>query len=274
MTDLRVLTFNIRGAYHRNDGVNAWPERAALNVRIMRQYAPDLIGFQELQVGNLDVYREELPAYHAFLGPRAEFHEPHQFNAIFWNPARLEPRASGGFWLSTTPERFSADWDTNCLRAAAWVRFRCRVSGAEFLHLNTHLDHISALARREGSALILRQLAALAAPDLAAIVTADFNCNPAQPPYRLFQEGGFADTFLVAGQAERPEAATFHGFAGADYALPERENSGRIDWILTRDGAWRIHTSACAIIRDAEPPRFPSDHYPVLARLAFSPAAP
>src|ERR671914_442322 len=45
MCDLRVMTFNIRGAVHR-DGENAWPHRAALNVATIARHAPDLIGFQ------------------------------------------------------------------------------------------------------------------------------------------------------------------------------------------------------------------------------------
>src|SRR5919202_2091973 len=190
MCDLRVMTFNIRGAYHR-DGEKAWPHRAALNVATIERHAPDLIGFQELQRGNEEIYEARLRGYHHELGPRAEFGEPHNYNAIYWRPERLEPVAAGGFWLSETPDQYSASWDTACLRAANWVRFRCREDGAEFLHLNTHLDHVSEPARVEGSKLVLRQLDELAGDRLPVILTADFNCNPESNAYRLYRDGGF-----------------------------------------------------------------------------------
>jgi hypothetical protein len=33
---LRVMSFNVRGASHR-DGINAWPDRAEINVRTIRR---------------------------------------------------------------------------------------------------------------------------------------------------------------------------------------------------------------------------------------------
>jgi hypothetical protein len=42
-----------------------------LNVETVRRQAPDVIGFQELQSGNLDTYEEKLPQYRRVLGPRA-----------------------------------------------------------------------------------------------------------------------------------------------------------------------------------------------------------
>ena len=52
MNDLRVMSFNIRGSRF-SDGDNIWPNRAPLNVETIRAHAPDLIGFQELDLGNL-----------------------------------------------------------------------------------------------------------------------------------------------------------------------------------------------------------------------------
>jgi hypothetical protein len=60
-----------------------------------------------------------------------------------WRAERLRPIAADGFWLSETPGEHSRSWETDCIRSAGWVRFRCLESGAEFVHLNTHLDHIS-----------------------------------------------------------------------------------------------------------------------------------
>jgi endonuclease/exonuclease/phosphatase family metal-dependent hydrolase len=269
MCDLRVMTFNIRGGVHQ-DGENAWPHRAALNVATIARHAPDLIGFQELQRSNEEVYDARLTGYRHELGPKAEFGEPHNYNAIYWRPERLDPVAAGGFWLSETPERYSASWETRCLRAANWVRFRCLEDGAEFLHLNTHLDHVSELARVEGSKLVLRQLDELAGDRLPVILTADFNSNPGSTVYQLYRDGGFVDAYLAAGHGDGRDSNTFHGFEGVDYAPERHYHSDRIDWLFTRDSrdaAWRFCVRSCAIVRDAAPPLYPSDHYPVLAEL-------
>ena len=66
MADFRIMTFNIRGAPD-DDGVNIWPNRAALNVETIRRCAPDLIGFQEAQAPNLETYQHQLKDYQSEL---------------------------------------------------------------------------------------------------------------------------------------------------------------------------------------------------------------
>src|SRR5687768_1108843 len=107
MRPLRVMSFNLRGAGDRGDGANVWPARAGLNVRTIRRHAPDLIGFQEFQQGNLEVYRDDLPGYTFRLGPEASNQEPWEYVALAWRTDRLDAADAGGFWLSLTPETYS-----------------------------------------------------------------------------------------------------------------------------------------------------------------------
>jgi endonuclease/exonuclease/phosphatase family metal-dependent hydrolase len=270
MGNLRVMTFNIRGAFHLHDGANAWANRAALNVATIKRYAPDLIGFQELQSGNLEIYREALPEYRYVVGPQADNEEPHNYNAIFWTSASFELIDSGGFWLSRTPDRYSSDWDTCCIRATNWVLLRHLATGLDMVHVNTHLDHISEMARVEGSRLILQQLEAIQPPALPTIITGDFNCVPGSPAYRLFLDDGFIDTYLAAGNEDTVDSHTFHGFAGKQFVpQPHSTPPIRIDWILLRDRAQRFQIRSSVIVHDEEPPLYPSDHYPVIADLLF-----
>lgn len=259
---MRVMTFNVRGAYWSQDGENYWPKRAALNLAAIRRAAPDLIGFQELQQGNIDVYEAELAGYQRLLGPHYGNREPYEYPAIYWNPQRLHIHESGGFWLSETPEVHSGAWDTACIRSATWARFSTP-DGASFIHANTHLDHISDQARLEGARLILRQLAERAGK-LPVVITGDFNCDPGSQPYAAFMEQGLYDTFQAANEQDTAQPATFHGFRGRARRI-EPDRSERIDWILARG----LQTERCTIIRDEEPPRYPSDHYPVVADLSF-----
>ena len=49
MQTLRVMSFNIASTLDDGEGPNHWHnQRAALNVRLIRRYVPDLIGFHTL----------------------------------------------------------------------------------------------------------------------------------------------------------------------------------------------------------------------------------
>lgn len=286
MPTLRVMTFNIRGSFYAHDGANIWEHRAPLNIETILRYAPDLIGFQEVHTGNLATYRERLPQYDAILGPETDEPDLHDYNAIFWDPARLELLRSGGFYLSATPERWSRDWDAVNVHAATWAAFRIRETGISFLHLNTHPDHIGEVSRVEGSKLILRRIDEMRADTLPVIVTGDFNSNPWSPGYRgsvdstftdrsyhILRAHGFEDPYLAAGNEDCEAAHTYHGFEGEGYSWAQHHLAGRIDWILTLDGAQRLRTTSCTIARDHAHPLYPSDHYPVIADLTMTGAA-
>jgi endonuclease/exonuclease/phosphatase family metal-dependent hydrolase len=268
---IRVMSFNIRGSTHDRGKANAWVRRASANVETIERCAPALIGFQEFQRGNLKTYRQRLPGYAHILGPRYGNRPPHSFNAIFFDPVRLEVLDSGGFWLSATPERYSASWGTRVVRSANWALFASPATGLTFLHLNTHLDHVSPPARREGSKLILQRVEEVkeySGSELPVVATGDFNCRPGTPTYRNFIEGGFVDIYLAAGNEENEDANTFHAFKGSRYqdAHPDR-GPRRIDWILLNDPDRRMAVKSCSIMRGNDVPSgvCPSDHYPVLA---------
>ncbi|MEN9934820.1 MAG: hypothetical protein RLZZ387_1399 [Chloroflexota bacterium] len=251
------MTFNVRGARFQ-DGENVWPNRAALSADVIRRYAPDLIGFQELELQNYAFYREHLRGYEAALGPGYNNVPPFQYPAIFWRRERLKLRDTGGFWLSTTPGVHSAAWGTDCIRSAGWVRLALPEAGAELLHLNTHLDHISEPARAQGATLIAERLGALWADGVPAVVTGDFNCPPGSAAHHALLAAGLEDSHArLHGGAP---VMTFHGFKGDGFQPQPHDALDRIDWVLARG----LRPTACAIVTDAVPPHYPSDHYPVV----------
>jgi endonuclease/exonuclease/phosphatase family metal-dependent hydrolase len=264
-TTARLMTFNIQGSTHPETGANSWQHRAAINVKTIRRYGPDLIGFQEVQSANWETYREQLDDYGYVAGNR---YGDEERTSIFWKLSRFALIESGEFWLSRTPNQPSCDWDAHQSIGVTWVKLRCLINGSYLLHLNTHLDHRSALSRLQGSKLIVERVAQLQANGDPAIVTGDFNCNPESPPYNIFKQNGFVDTYLAAGNKDG-EVSTYHGFEGSCYSAARwgTEPFWRVDWILTRDGAQKVRTLCCIVARDAEPPVYPSDHYPVVAEV-------
>jgi len=266
---MRIMTFNIRG-FSNEDGVNNWENRAPLNVRTIRKYMPDLIGFQELENGNLATYQKELPQYEHILGPKASNNEPYNYDAIFWLPSCLELLDSGGFWLNRTSEQLSSDWGAHSVRAATWAKFREKDSGKECFHFNTHLDHVSDEAEIAGSKLIVRKVAELAGNDVPVFVTGDFNCSTGSLPYSIFMEHVFVDTYLAAGNVDSLESNTHNAFGGTKPSTSgKRKVFRRFDWILLRDTLQQFRVRSCEIIKDQEPPVYPSDHYSVLAEVVI-----
>lgn len=270
---LRVMTFNIRGFYHSQDGVNRWQHREALNIATIRRCAPQLIGMQEVHGGNLSAYRRELKEYHFMAWPEYGNAPPYEWPAIFWDPLRLRPIDSGGFWLSETPEIHSGSWGTDCIRSAAWISFRCVNSGATIVHMNTHLDHVSEQARLQGSQLMIDRLRQLRQDGAASIITGDFNAASGSAVHQLWLNSGFRDAHVDAGNDDDASVAyTNHGWDGASFTRTD-DTPRRIDWILLRDGGeTSVRVRSCEIVRDAAPPVYPSDHYPVLAELELSAA--
>jgi endonuclease/exonuclease/phosphatase family metal-dependent hydrolase len=256
---LSIMTYNIRGALY-NDGANSWPYRAELNVRLLQQHAPDLIGFQEVHEENLAIFQHN-HGYAQLRGTPYNDREPFQYTTIAWNSQRFHTIDSGGFWLSETPEVHSRSWDTSCIRSASWVKLTWLDTGITLLHLNTHLDHISELARVEGAKLIIEFLSKISLP---LVVTGDFNCPPASTAYRLFKEHGFEDAYTLAGNHH--VRWTYHGYQGRDFS-PHTLDFDRIDWILLRNWPKGTLIDSCEIVEDSEPPLYPSDHYPVKAKL-------
>ena len=260
------MSFNVRGSQHP-DGKNEWPRRARLNVDCIRGCMPDLIGFQEFQKGNRQTYDAGLPGYERLFGPGYENRQPYAFNAIYYDPQRLALLDSGGFWLSETPGKRSRSWEAVHVRSANWARFR-GPSGKEFVHLNTHLDHRSGHARVEGSRLILRRLEDLTGGGTPALVTGDFNCRPGSKTYGIYESAGFSDSHRLA---DNPPEHTFHRFWGPEFTPKKPDQEVRLDWVLVRDGsASRWEVRDCRTVLDAEPPVYPSDHYPVAAELLLS----
>ncbi len=280
MARIRVMSFNIRGASFAQDGVNAWENRAALNVATIQRYAPDLIGFQEVHSENLATYQEYLPGCHWVRGPQVDTDESDRCNAIFWRSDQFREVRSGGFWLSETPDCRSIGWDAALVRGVTWVRLTWGSGGLEVLHLNAHLDHMGEEARAESSRLILRQVEQLAEPGVPVILSGDFNCNAPwvgdaasvgreSEPYRVLIEGGFADTYFTAREKDSGPPNTFHDFEGDAFVSWEPGSTVRIDWILLRDRQRRFQTESCVIVRDHLSPLYPSDHYPLLADLTL-----
>jgi len=256
---LVVMTYNLR--YASPTPPNSWPQRRPVAKAMIDEQRPDLIGTQEGLYGQLKDLDADVPDYD-WIGLGRDGGSRGEFMAVFYRRERLEPLAYDHFWLSDTPEVIaSVTWGHTCRRMVTWVKFRDRVTGRRFYFFNTHFDHESRRARRLSAQLVLRRVLDLKT-ELPVVLVGDFNsaAQNSQVYETLVGENAFRDTWLTA--AKRGERlGTFHG-----YHTP-RPDGARIDWILLRGP---IKAKSTRIVTFARNGQYPSDHFPVVARLLFS----
>lgn len=251
-----VMSFNIRYA-NPGDGDNYWDHRRDLVFGVIERHAPDLIGLQEVIPRQLDELRAAFPDYR-FLGQGREGGNAGEYSALMVRDERFAVEETGDFWLSPTPGVVaSKGWDAALPRMCTWAVLRDRASGATLLAMNTHFDHAGSEARRASAGVILERRARY--PELPVVVTGDLNAGEESAPLVALRAGGLRDTFRDS-EPDTTRVGTFNGFKG--------ESDGvKIDYILVDDGFMTVRG---VILRDHEGERYPSDHYPVIAELAWA----
>jgi endonuclease/exonuclease/phosphatase family metal-dependent hydrolase len=261
---LHVMTFNIRmdADGTRPGDPDYWPDRAPLLDALLRTEQPTLLGIQEGTFPQLPVVQNALPR-HRMVGYGREGGSAGEHAAIFFDTGRLELRAWDQLWLSDTPRLVgSSTWGNQVTRILTWAHLREITTGTEFVHVNTHFDHETELARVRSAGLLGELVTSAEVADLPVIVTGDFNCPVGSAAWdALVTRGPLTDLWDTAQEQVTPAWGSF-----TDYGPPV-EGADRIDWMLGSPDvrAEQIGIGACAPGVPA-----PSDHSPVQARIELA----
>ena len=261
--DLQVMTFNIR-LNTASDSLNAWPYRKDKVASQILFHEVHLLGVQEALHNQMVDLKERLPAYKYLGVGRDDGKEKGEYSAIFYDTTRLQALQSATFWLSQTPEvPGSKSWDAAITRLVTWVRFRDRRSGKVFYAFNTHFDHIGQEARRESARLLLQKVAAIAGKT-PAIITGDFNAQPADEPVQVLTDRAnplhLTDAKAITAMPHYGPTGTFNSFG------PKERDDQPIDYIFLK-GPWKVKKHAT--LSPSWQGRFASDHFAVLANLSL-----
>ncbi len=269
--DLTVTTFNVRYGT-ADDGENRWERRRDLVFDVLRAQEADVVGLQEVLRFQLDEILAALPEYGAIGAGREDGRAAGEYAAILFRLDRFDVDTGGTFWLSPTPEvPGSTGWGNQIARICTWVSLVDRAAGGAVHVFNAHLDHESQRSRALAAELIVRRIAERYSDD-PVILLGDFNAGE-ENPVRRFLTGAIPRA--APGDAEDPppqivlhdafralhsgasEVGTYHAFAGAT-------DGDMIDAILVSPV---FDVAAARIDRTARGGRYPSDHFPVTARL-------
>lgn len=253
---MRLMTFNIR-FLNPADGLNQWQFRKELVLEALWAFFPDLVAFQEVTVPQLEFLTANLAGYRPFVEHR-QIDSTCQYPTIFYRPETMVPGPGDEFWLSQTPQvHRSQSWGSAFPRMVTYGLFREVHRDLWFYFADTHLDHVSGLAREKGAAMLVDLFQGF---DKPAILAGDFNDHPKSVVHQILTgpESPFRDSWEVLQQ---PEAgiSTQHKFDGAFFG-------NRIDWILLTE-PFRLKTAR--IITYNQAGRYPSDHFPYYVDLDY-----
>ncbi|MYN25534.1 endonuclease/exonuclease/phosphatase family protein [Duganella levis] len=253
--DFNVATYNLRYD-NPKDGKNVWSARRDAMRALVRYHGFDLWGTQEgleNQLADLDTLNE-----YARVGVgRDDGKQAGEHSAIFYRRERFALEDHGDFWLSSTPDKPSMGWDARCCkRLVTWAKLRDKPSGQVFVVLNAHFDHEGVVARRESARLLVERSRALAGK-LPLIVLGDFNSTPDSEVVATIT-AALSDARAISQTPAYGPLETFNDF---DISKPAQE---RIDYVFLSP-QWQV--LRYAVLTDSVGARYPSDHFPVVARL-------
>ncbi|MCR4438229.1 MAG: endonuclease/exonuclease/phosphatase family protein [bacterium] len=273
--ELNLMTFNIRYGT-AEDGPNSWSHRRELVFQVLEKNDADVVGLQEALHFQLQEICQALPRYGYVGVGRDDGAEAGEYAALLYRKDRFAVEESGAFWFSDTPEvPGSTSWGNELPRICTWARLRHPGKGVAFYVFNLHLDHVSQRSR-ERSVQLLAERIGTRSSTAPVFVMGDLNAGPRNPVVAFLKgsaklalgDGKVANNPLPlvdtysAIHADTSAIGTFHGFTG--------DRSGaKIDYIFAAPsvkvrGAHIDYTNAGG--------RYPSDHFPVTARVVV-PAA-
>jgi len=251
---LTVMSFNIRYGT-ANDGDNHWLKRREQLFALLRDEQADVIGLQEALQGQIEEILQAVPGYDYVGVGRSDGRRAGEYAAILYRMTRLRARRSDTFWFSDTPGVVkSTSWGNQIERICTWAYFEDREGPAFYLY-NVHLDHQSQPSRERSAALLLERIGARD-PKAPAVVTGDFNAGENNPA-AVAMRGAFADSFRLLHPGAT-EVGTFNGFK------PGQTSGDKIDFVFVEPGTEVLDA---AIVRTSRDGRYPSDHFPVTARV-------
>ena len=197
---LKVMSFNVQT---ENGTQVDFDLRAEMLRDLMDQLQPDSIGMQEVTTGW--IYRMDTFAFNAsYAGVGEGRTTGGEASSIYYRKDKFDLVNSGTFWLSETPDVKGSYLEASLYpRICTWAHLRDKVTGYEYIHVNTHLDHLGGSdgrsLRTAQTRVILEYLKSL--PDVPMVMTGDFNqakTNSEDSTYAIFKNVLGQSTFTAS----------------------------------------------------------------------------
>jgi endonuclease/exonuclease/phosphatase family metal-dependent hydrolase len=247
-----LASFNIRCPIDKTP--HTWEERRPRCIAVIEQNQFDIFGIQEaFHHQLLDLLGDKF----AYIGnARDDFKTNGEYSAILYRKDRFKLLKGGTFGLSEKPEVPGlCSWDSACPRIATWGLFEDMKTGKSFIYYNTHLDHISELARVNGIKLLVKH-AEENAKGKPLVITGDFNASPNSETYNT-AASLLKDSAQISKTPHVGPQQTYNGYGKSKEVSP-------IDFVFVSED---FNVLSHRTDDTKFPEGFPSDHYPVITKL-------
>ena len=247
-----LATFNIRCPVDKTP--HSWQERLPRCIAVIEKNKFDIFGVQEAYLQQIyDLLGDKF----SYIGKgRTDFKDKGEFSAIIFRKSRFKLLKGGTFGLSEQPDVPGLrSWGSACPRIATWGLFEDMKTGKTFIYYNTHLDHVSELARINGIKLLVKH-AGENAKGKPLVISGDFNARTTSETYKT-AAGLLKDSALISHISHTGPQQTYNGYGKSKNFTP-------IDFIFVSEDfdVLTHHTDDTKF-----PEGFPSDHYPVITKL-------
>lgn len=174
------------------DSPNSLQERSERFKKLLQEYQPDVIGFQEFGESNFS-YMEYMVQTYGRIGGESES------NPIMYRKDRYTVVEQGKFWLSDTPDTPSRYEGVGSNRYCMWVVLEDKITGQKIQVTNTHLCW-----EGEDNEMRLKQIQVLLnymkdrLDQYPTFMTGDYNSIVDGPVYDAVLDTGKKDPQLTA----------------------------------------------------------------------------
>ena len=254
-----VCSFNMRTDCGADKGELAWTNRLPRVLKIIEDHRLDVIGAQELKENQVAHLREALgPKGYKMVGRGRLAEGKSEGVYIIYNANRFDCTASDTFQLSETPDVWgSSSWNSAYPRTCVWVQLKDRETDKVFRLYNTHLDHVSELARRKGMELVVGRINADVSAGTTAFLTGDFN-NELRPGNAIdYVRKSMGDTAELSLTPHQGPVNTFQAY---------QRPLSLIDYVFVKG---KVRVLSHATIDDKPDGKWASDHFPVVVTVAL-----
>jgi endonuclease/exonuclease/phosphatase family metal-dependent hydrolase len=260
--DVRWATFNIRCINKDDYKIDCgWDQRKERVAQYLIDNQIDICGMQEVTHEQLVYLRKSISQYDYVGVGRTDGKDKGEATPVFYRKDKYKALDKGNFWLSETPDVVgSKGWDAALERVASWVKLKDKKTGRIFMAVNTHLDHMGKVARRESAKLIMRKIQEIVG-DNPAVVTGDFNVTEQDEAYTTM----ITNEFKMNDAYHMTENNTGVSYTWHNFCRIPPEKAEKIDYIFITPNIKVSHTHIEPTHKEAQI----TDHNPHFADLEF-----
>ena len=251
--DLNVMSYNILFDMEK-EGRDA--DCLAQMCEIIMENDVDVLGTQEDGEVHSAYFLENMKVYSVFKGDRDEG------NHVYWKTDKFNLIKKGYYYLSNTPTVKSKFEGSNHYRTMTFVILEEKVTGKQFLFINTHADYQSTESVRKDQLSVLTSLIKSVNKDsLPVVLLGDFNTTTTRSNSALLDFMGnnpeIALTNKVAAEKGDTGATLVDGIV--------KRGTEVFDYILINTE--RVVTKYFTVVNTLKNGKYPSDHLPVFAKV-------